>query len=210
MLNPYKTMSIGIELKLLMVMVITLSLIAIGMVIYNKKHPNNKKTRKIPLVLIGIAVIPALLLGTIHINILSANNKGMEYVNWKDMTLEQINKAAEVAPTASKTPNDLSGSIIILYKFYCPHCEGIYPELKKKLEGKKNVYFVPSGSDLGQKLVKQGKILQVPTGVYIRRKALANGATQNNVALYTTDKKDKPMLNEKALDRLFLLQEQKK
>lgn len=210
MLNPYKTMPVGMEIKILMGIMLVLILMVIGVIIYDKKHPDNKKTRKIPNVLLSLAIIAALLLGIIHINITSANKKGMEYINWEGMTLEQINKAAKVAPTASETPDNLSGAIVILYKFGCPHCEAVYPGMMKKLEGKKNVYFVPSDSKLGQKLVKQGKISQVPTGVYIRRKTLANGAAQNNIVLYTTDKKGKPIFNEKALDRLLLLQEQRK
>lgn len=210
MLNPYKTMPVGMEINILIGIIFALILMVIGATIYDKKHPDNKKTRKVPTVLLSLAIIAALLLGIIHINIASANNKGMQYIEWEGMTLEQINKAAKVAPTASETPDKLSGAIVILYKFGCPHCESVYPKLTKKLEGKKNVYFVPSDSKLGQKLVKQGKIAQVPTGVYIRKKALANGTTQNNAALYAIDKKGKPILNENALDRLLLLQEQRK
>lgn len=210
MLNPFKTIPVGMEIKMLIGVIIILILTAIGLIIYNKKHPDNKKMSKLPTVLGGIAILPILLLVVIQINIVSANNKGLQYIKWEGMTLEQINKTAKLTPAASKTPDDLSGAIVILYKFGCPDCEGIYPELKKKLEGKDNVYFVPSGSELGQKLVKNGNIVEVPTGVYIRKKALANGATQNNIVLYTVDKNEKPILNEKAINRLLLLQKQGK
>lgn len=210
MLNPFKTTPVGMEITILIGIIIVLILTAIGLIIYNKKHPDNKKMPKLPIMLGCITLIPVLLLVAIQINIAGINNKGLRYVKWKDMTLEQIHKAAQLTPVASKTPDNLSGSIIILYKFGCPDCEGIYPELKKKIEGKDNIYFVPSGSKLGQKLVKDGKIEQVPTGVYIRKKALANSAAQNNIVLYTIDKNEKPILNEKALDRLLLLQKQGK
>lgn len=210
MLNPFNKIPVVMELKILTAILIIFTLMTIGAIIYKKKNPNNKRTRRLPAVFLGIAVLSALLLSITRINLTTASNKGMEYIDWGGMTLEQINTAAKVAPTASETPDNLSGAIVILYKFGCPHCENIYPGLTKKLEGKKNVYFVPSGSKLGQKLVKQGKIAQVPTGVYIRKKALANGATQNNATLYAIDKKGKPILNENALDRLLLLQEQRK
>ena len=210
MINPIKTIPVGMEINILAGATIILTLIAVGIILYNKKHPDKEKMPKLPAVLGCIALIPILLLAFIQANLVGANHKGLQYVNWKSMTLEQIHKTAKITPTASKTPEDLTGSIVILYKFGCPDCEAIYPDLQKKLQGKDNVYFVPSGSDLGQKLVKKGKIQEVPTGVYIRKKAIANGATQNNIVLYAIDKKGNPILNEKALDRLFLLQKQGK
>ena len=69
---------------------------------------------------------------------------------------------------------------------------------------------MPSGSKLGQKLIKTSGILEVPTGVYIRKKPLANGAAQNNMILYTVNKDGKPVLNKNALEHLLWLQEKGK
>lgn len=210
MSNPFTTVPVGTEIKLFIGTIIILVLAATGLIIYNRKHPDSRKLSKLPIVLSITAVLPAILLIVVFANIATANTKGLQYIKWENMTLKQISETASRTPAASKTPDNLSGSIIILYKFGCPDCEGIYPELKTELQGKSNIYFVPSGSKLGQKLIKTSGILEVPTGVYIRKKPLANGAAQNNMILYTVNKDGKPVLNKNALEHLLWLQEKGK
>ena len=208
MSNPFTTVPVGTEIIVLIGTIFILVLAGTGLIAHNKEHPDSKKLSKLIVVLRIAAIIPAVLLIIVFANIAVANTKGLQYVKWQNMTLKQISETADRTPAASKTPDNLSGAIIILYKFGCPDCEGIYPELKTELQGKNNVYFVPSGSKLGQKLIKTSGILEVPTGVYIRQKPLANGAAQNNMILYTVNKDGKPVLNKNALEHLLWLQEE--
>ena len=210
MSNPFTTVPVGTEITVLIGTIFIPILAGTGLIAYIKEHPDNRKLSKFIAVFRVAAAIPAILLIIIFANIAAAYTKGMQYINWNNMTLKQITETASRTPAASKTPDDLSGAIIILYKFGCPDCEGIYPELKTELQGRNNVYFVPSGSKLGQKLIKTSGILEVPTGVYIRRKPLANGAAQNNMILYTVNKDGKPVLNKNALEHLLWLQEKGK
>jgi hypothetical protein len=210
MSNPFTAIPVGTEIRILTGAITALVLPIAGLIIYNKKHPNSRKLSELPVVLGVTTVLLTILLVIVFAYISVANTKGLQYVNWNNMTLKQITETASRTPAASKTPDNLSGAIVILYKFGCPDCEGIYPELKTELQGRNNVYFVPSGSKLGKKLIKTSGILEVPTGVYIRRKPLANGAAQNNMILYTVNKNGKPVLNKNALEHLLWLQEKGK
>ena len=203
-------MPVGTEIMVLIGTIFIFVLAGAGLIAYVKEHPDSRKLSKFIVVLRITAALPAISLIIIFANIAAANTKGLQYVNWQNMTLKQISETADRTPAASKTPNNLSGAIIVLYKFGCPDCEGIYPELKTELQGRNNVYFVPSGSKLGQKLIKTSGILEVPTGVYIRKKPLANGAAQNNMILYTVNKDGKSVLNKNALEHLLWLQEKGK
>lgn len=210
MIDIFKTIPVGLEMNILICITSILILSIIPLLVYSIKCPSATSVRKTSAVLIIMAFLPIGLLISIYTQITPAVPKGLEYIEWKKLTLEQIEEKAELAPAASKTPGNLSGAIVILYKFGCPDCEAIYPALKEKLQGNDNIYFVPSDSELGKKLIQDGHVQQVPTGVYIRKQPLANGATQNNIVLYTADKNGKSVLNEKALDHLMLLQEQGK
>lgn len=210
MSNPFTTVPVGTEIMVLIGTIFILVLAGTGLIGYNKKHPDSRKLSKL-LVVLRITIITLLIASSVvFANIAAATTRGLQYINWQNMTLKQITETASRTPIASKTPDNLSGAIIILYKFGCPDCEGIYPELKTELQGKNNIYFVPSGSKLGQKLIKTSGILEVPTGVYIRQKPLANGAAQNNMILYTVNKDGKPVLNKNALEHLLWLQEEGK
>lgn len=210
MSNPFTTVPVGTEIKVLIGTIFILILAGTGLLSYNEKHPDSRKLSKLLVVLRIATVLSIILLSIVFANIATATTKGLQYINWDNMTLKQITETANRTPTASKTPNNLSGAVIILYKFGCPDCEGIYPELKTELQGRNNIYFVPSGSKLGQKLIKTSGILEVPTGVYIRKKPLANGAAQNNMILYTVNKDGKPVLNKNALEHLLWLQKKGK
>lgn len=210
MINIFKTIPVGLEMNIIICIESIIILSIMSLLVYSIKCPNVTSVRKASVTLIVMAFLPIGLLIGIYTQITPAVSKGLEYIEWKKLTLKQIEEKAELAPAASKTPDNLSGAIVILYKFGCPDCEAIYPAITEKLQGKDNVYFVPSGSELGKKLVNNGNIQEVPTGVYIRKQPLANGATQNNIVLYTADKNGKSVLNENALDHLILLQEQGK
>lgn len=208
MINIFKTIPIELEINVLIGVTGILILNIIALLIYTTNCRDNASMRKVSTALTIMTLLPICLLLSVYAHITPATSKGLQYIEWKKLTIEQIEKKAKLTPTASKTPEDLAGAIVILYKFNCSDCEAIYPALTEKLQGKNNIYFVPSGSKLGKKLIKNGNVKEVPTGVYIRKQPLANGATQNNIMLYTADKNNKPVLNEKALDHLILLQEQ--
>ena len=232
MKNPFTMIPVGWEITITISIIFLLLLAIMGSIIHNKLHPDKTISIQLSATLASITLLPILLLAFIGTSLYTANAKGMSYIKWHNLTLEQIDKTAKKTPTISQIPvnrPDLCNipcAIIILYKFGCPDCESIYPSLRAKLLQNKllqnkllqnkllqnhaQVYFVPSGSAFGKKLIKDGHIRQVPTGVYIRRTPLANGAKQNNFILFTIDKNGKTVLNQQALDNLFLLQKQER
>lgn len=222
MKNPFTMIPVGWEITITISIIFLLLLAIMGSIIHNKLHPDKTISTQLPATLAGITLLPILLLAFIGTSLYTANAKGMSYIKWHNLTLEQIDKTAKKTPTISQIPvnrPDLCNipcAIIILYKFGCPDCESIYPSLRTKLLQNKllqnhaQVYFVPSDSAFGKKLIKDGHIRQVPTGVYIRRTPLANGAKQNNFTLCTIGKNGKTVLNQQALDNLFLLQKQER
>lgn len=222
MKNPFIMIPVGWEITITISIIFLLLLAIIGSIIHNKLHPDKTISTQLPATLASVTLLPILLLAFIGTSLYTATAKGMSYIKWHNLTLEQIDKTASKTPTTSRIPvnrPDLCNipcAIIILYKFGCPDCESIYPSLRAKLLQNKllqnhaRVYFVPSGSAFGKKLIKDGHIRQVPTGVYIRHTPLANGAKQNNFILCTIDKNGKTVLNQQALDNLFLLQKQER
>lgn len=210
LIHKINEIPIGLELKILIITIFIMLLIATGLALYIKENKTTKNIIKLPKIIGYLTIIPIIFLGIISMNLVNANSKGLQYTNWAKLSMNEIKNIASVTPKASELPDNLKGSIVILYKFGCPSCEAIYKDLNEKIKDKNRVYFVPSGSKEGKILVKNGNITEVPTGVYVRQKSLANGAKQNNILLYNEDRNGKPLLNEKGLDRLFLLQKQGK
>lgn len=74
-------------------------------------------------------------------------------------------------------------SLFVLYRFGCSDCHRLNKDINKAFpESAKNVYYVPSRSELGKKLVKAGSVDTVPTLVYVNRQGKVYSANLMNTA----------------------------
>lgn len=92
-------------------------------------------------------------------------------------SISSINKNAKYGFIESDNiPDDLTGCIIIYFKYGCNDCARIHDALIKSLNDNnvKNYYFVSSQSEIGKKLRQTYPIDAVPTGIYVRKDKDAN------------------------------------
>lgn len=132
--------------------------------------------------------------------ILVASNHGM-YTN--DITIEQLLQGVSHSPVEDDLPDDLSGSIILFYRFGCKDCEAVYEELAAYVAEKPNVYWVSSRSKQGEALRKTYPIESVPTGIYIHAD---DTDTYTKKTLDNTDENGNVVLDVDAINRLLYLQ----
>lgn len=84
---------------------------------------------------------------------------------WLDIA--SMEKCTMNTPIESKLPVDLSGCIIVVYRYDCSSCHDIYHDLANALRNERNVYYVCSRSEQGLKLRESYDIPEVPYGIYI-------------------------------------------
>ena len=150
--------------------------------------------------------------------------RGMTMDDWKSENVAEIIRINNETPVNQTLPEErngallnpltaivLNGAIVILYRYGCPDCEAIYDDLRKAIDelDLKDVYYVASSSEYGQELVEEGDIRYVPTGVYLRHEALANGASITHIQL-ASENGNETVLDQAALKRLALLQEKQR
>lgn len=141
----------------------------------------------------------------------AGEKRGMTMDDWKAENVAEIIRINNETPVSQTLPEERNGAIVILYRYGCPDCEAIYDDLHDAIDelDLKNVYYVASSSEYGQKLVEEGDIRYVPTGVYLRHEALANGASITHISLASKDGNE-TVLDTAALKRLALLQEKQR
>ena len=112
-------------------------------------------------------------------------------------------------------PDDLTGCIVIFFRYGCPDCKGIHDDLMKRVEEHKDnkIYFVSTRSSTGSKLLHpdgdMDKYLvnDVPAIVYYQSYDVTNPVTKKSV-LYTFDENKNPILDEMVFDAVIKYQEQ--
>ena len=95
---------------------------------------------------------------------------------------EGLWKTIHTSPIESKLPDDLNTlkqSVIIYYRFGCPDCDAVYPELSKIFSQIDNVYWIASRSEQGKTLLEKYPVNEVPTAIYIK-----SDGTQLTYVLY--------------------------
>lgn len=70
------------------------------------------------------------------------------------------------SPYEDDLSQDLSGKLIILYRFDCGNCHDVYPDLKEAIKDRE-AYWVCSRSEQGRALLEKYPVSSVPTGMYI-------------------------------------------
>lgn len=158
----------------------------------------NKKTLAIQIIL-GTTLILSLLyfvegMTTVYI----AKKHGL----YQDtMTWEKILEYNESTPEESKLPekeSDLTTSIILFYRYSCPDCDAVYPKERIAASKIKNIYWVSTRSEQGNKLLEKYPIKEVPAGVYITK----NG---DGVIQYLDSKSKSNRFNQENFDKLLSL-----
>lgn len=110
-------------------------------------------------------------------------------------------------------PSDLTGSIVIFYKYGCSDCKAIHDELVQELEKYKNnkIYFVSTHSATGNRLVypngntEKAFINDVPAIVYYQQCDSSQPNAKKSV-LYTFDANKNPILDKLVLETIIRYQ----
>lgn len=123
-----------------------------------------------------------------------------------DISIKQLWYGVNHSPKENELPDNLTGCIVIYYKFGCNDCEAIYDDLKNNIQDKPNIYWVCSDSVQGEQLLEQYPVTEVPTGIYIRQESFNESITYTKKYLATVDEDGNTILNQKDLDRLLYLQ----
>lgn len=176
---------------------------------FAKRKPKHEKHIKIACcVILGICLAGTACLAYLYD---TGEKRGMTMDDWKSENVAEIIHINNETPVSQTLPTERNGAIVILYRYGCPDCEAIYDDLHDAIDklDLKDVYYVASSSEYGQKLVEEGDIRYVPTGVYLRHEALANGASITHIPLASEDGNE-TVLDQAALKRLALLQEKQR
>lgn len=64
-------------------------------------------------------------------------------------------------------PTDLSGSILIYFRYGCNDCKATHDDITEAVKGHKDVYFVSTRSATGRLLIQKYPAEVVPSGTYI-------------------------------------------
>lgn len=106
-------------------------------------------------------------------------------------------------------PEDITGTIIIYYRYNCDHCRLIHDELIDIIKNKDNIYTVSTRSEKGMTLVREHSISEVPSAVYIFKEPHAD-MFYADVMLYEPSNKntDKSVFIMDNLEQLLMLQKE--
>lgn len=106
------------------------------------------------------------------------------YYKGLDANADVIWKHIHRSPEEDTLPDDLHGKLIIYYRFGCPDCSAVYPELSKRLSEIANVYWISSRSPQGKQLLQSYPVDEVPSALYVK-----SDGTYSTIILY--EKADK-------------------
>lgn len=110
-------------------------------------------------------------------------------------------------------PSDLTGCIVIFYRYGCPDCKAIHDDLMKAIESHKDnkIYFVSTRSDKGRQLLhpdgNEEKYLvnDVPAIVYYQTYGSDSQKVKKSI-LYTFDDKKNPVFDSQVFDIIIRYQ----
>lgn len=189
-----------ITIKSLVLILAIIILLAIIIAILFAK----KQRYVITKIAIAAVCINTILLITLGVSNQIAVSHGAYTTN---MTIKQLYTGIANTPVEDELPDNLSGCIVIFYKFGCTDCEAIYDELSAHINNQANIYWISSRSAQGQRLISQYNIDYVPTGIYIMKDS-DDGSDFVKKRLAEVDANGNPVLNTEGLNRLLYLQEQ--
>lgn len=189
---------------------IALAFICVGLTIsitlFVRGH-NVKKAKPFMLTFFGIFLV-VLLVPVISILVLDVgyDTATKHGANTRDMTIRFMYDGIKTTPIESTLPEDLSGAIIIYYRFECPDCRAVHNELMQASAGVQNIYFIPSRGEQGAKLIEQYPVDAVPSGIYIRTYTYNGALSYTKKVLYETDANGQILFIPENFQRLIVLQ----
>lgn len=80
----------------------------------------------------------------------------------------QIWKHIHKSPIEDQVPEDLHGKLIVYYRFGCPDCSAVYPELTERLKELTDVYWISTRSAQGKELIAKYPVDEVPSVLYVK------------------------------------------
>ena len=95
------------------------------------------------------------------------------------------------SPVEDEIPGTVEGKLFILYRFGCADCNDTYEDIRTKLEGISDTYWIASRSDQGQAFLKEHPVPEVPTALYIKQ-----DGTELTFKLYKTLSTGKSVIDE--------------
>ena len=85
-----------------------------------------------------------------------------------DTPIAAMLKCNEKTPVESELPDDISGKLIIYYRYDCPDCHDTYDEMRKMCEAANvDPLWVSTRSQQGKKLMEDYPPTEVPAGLFI-------------------------------------------
>lgn len=95
-----------------------------------------------------------------------ARQRGLES---SDIPMSELIDGIRHSPKASKLPvdGDITGSVVIYYRFGCNDCHAVYASLRTLVDGNDDVYWVPTRSEQGVELRTRYPVAEVPAAVYV-------------------------------------------
>lgn len=170
------------------------------------KNPQKKAGKQFGIVmsvcgLLTVAGCICAVYGTVQYS--KAQKHGL-YTN--DITFSELVQGVNNSPEESTLPDDLSGAVIIYYKFGCSDCEAIYKDLSAAVSGHSDIYWVSTRSEQGKKLLETYPTEEVPAGIYIRQDNYNDTIPFTSKLLFTTDEDGNTVLDKQAIERLLYLQ----
>ena len=129
-------------------------------------------SREIPTTLISILMATFILLSSLGVySLLSTYYTAYQhgYRDGFNNNAYSLWRGIHDSPKEDKLPDDLKGTLIVIYRFGCQDCETTYDELSEQLQGISNTYWIASRSDQGQDFLKEYPLDSVPSAVYIKQ-----------------------------------------
>lgn len=90
------------------------------------------------------------------------------YADGWDQSPASLWEDIEKSPVEDRLPRDMSGSILMYYKFGCEDCNELGEELYAALSSLAPTYRIATRSPTGRKLIEQYPVAEVPACVYFR------------------------------------------
>jgi hypothetical protein len=110
------------------------------------------------------------------------------------------------SPIEDELPENLTGYIVIYYRFDCPDCHAVYDELSEQVKDNDKVCWISSRSTQGKALLASYPVDEVPSGIYFREYTYGGALTYTKKRLYTTDDDGNTILSSNGINRLLELQ----
>lgn len=173
-----------------MLWILLLCILLILAIMIRMKKRNRAKILPLLLITCGMTIYTTVL-------IIIAFCHGADYATLAEYNYYDVihsNKYSHVSQKINK--QDLSGSIIIYYRYGCPDCEAVFNSLEASLQDISDIYWVATRQKRGKQLLKEYPVTEVPSAVLIENDntyivySLCTSKQEGNIETVCFDKKN--------------------